>query len=505
VYKAIKAEAEAAAELAIAILRGEDASSMVTGSVNNGTNDIPSVLLVPVSVTADNIAETVIADGFRTWDEICVGDYAQYCPDADAEMEEEMAEEEGMMMETMVPTTACEVDLTGEEIVLYQQAGREGPLAAILGQGFAYATEDAINMINDEGGVCGATLSVVFGETNYDVEQEIAVYEQFRASDPKPVILYSYGSGATVALKDRVIEDQIVHFVAGLNSEAIYIPRGGYTYGAAPIYSDQFAGWMTWLNDNWADIKPASAGDEIVIGVIGWPNAFGAGATTPEAIAYAESLGITVLPLEEQALSPDADVSGQVQNMLISGANAIYNQSLSFSPAQVVGTIHALGFWEDVIVGGVNWSMHNDVPIFLGDNPQLMDGYCGMFPYAYWSDTDIIGVQAAMSAFEAAGRDEADRSTTYLTTFGQFLATREILINTVNAIGSADITGEDVLDTMIDLGTISGGDISVYEIDEERRAPSESQVRCIRWDGEQLNWEVAQDFFELPDTRPPAP
>jgi D-xylose transport system substrate-binding protein len=80
VYKAIKAEAEAAAALAIAIVNGEDTSSMVTGSVNNGTNDIPSVLLVPVSVTADNVAETVIADGFRTWEEICVGEFDEFCP-----------------------------------------------------------------------------------------------------------------------------------------------------------------------------------------------------------------------------------------------------------------------------------------------------------------------------------------------------------------------------------------------------------------------------------------
>ena len=83
VYKAIKAEAEAAAALAVAILNGEDTSAMATGAVNNGTNDVPSVLLVPVSVTADNIAETVIADGFRTWEEICVGDFEQYCPPAD--------------------------------------------------------------------------------------------------------------------------------------------------------------------------------------------------------------------------------------------------------------------------------------------------------------------------------------------------------------------------------------------------------------------------------------
>ena len=96
VYKAIKAEAEAAASLAIALLNGEDPGDLVTGAVNNGTNDIPSVLLVPVSVTKDNVEETVIADGFRTWDEICVGDYAAYCEDGGA-AEEEAMEEEAMI------------------------------------------------------------------------------------------------------------------------------------------------------------------------------------------------------------------------------------------------------------------------------------------------------------------------------------------------------------------------------------------------------------------------
>jgi D-xylose transport system substrate-binding protein len=44
-------------------------------------NDIPFIALEPIGVTVDNIAETVIADGFRTWAEICVGDFERYCPD----------------------------------------------------------------------------------------------------------------------------------------------------------------------------------------------------------------------------------------------------------------------------------------------------------------------------------------------------------------------------------------------------------------------------------------
>ncbi len=80
VYKPIQLEAEAAAAAAIALLKGEDVGSLTSDTLNNGTNDVPFIKLVPLAVTVENIADTVIADGFRTWEEICVGDFEQYCP-----------------------------------------------------------------------------------------------------------------------------------------------------------------------------------------------------------------------------------------------------------------------------------------------------------------------------------------------------------------------------------------------------------------------------------------
>ncbi|MEZ4613395.1 MAG: hypothetical protein R2838_24680 [Caldilineaceae bacterium] len=42
-------------------------SRLWTGdTINNGQSDLPFMKLTPIGVTADNIAETVIADGFRT-------------------------------------------------------------------------------------------------------------------------------------------------------------------------------------------------------------------------------------------------------------------------------------------------------------------------------------------------------------------------------------------------------------------------------------------------------
>ena len=161
------------------------------------------------------------------------------------EEEEAPAEEEPMEEEeAMEFLEGCEVDLTGETIYIHQHAGREGPLAAILGDAFAFATEDALEDLNGAGGICGATLEVIFRETNYDVDLEVAAYEEARAFEPKPFAIFTYGSGATIALNERVIEDQIINFAAGLNAEAIYIPPNGYTLSTPPIYSDQFAGFV---------------------------------------------------------------------------------------------------------------------------------------------------------------------------------------------------------------------------------------------------------------------
>ena len=85
VYKPIKAEAEAAANVAIALLNGEDVESVEgdweVQSINNGEADLPYIALEPIAVTKDNIAETVIEDEFRTWDEICTGEFEQLCPE----------------------------------------------------------------------------------------------------------------------------------------------------------------------------------------------------------------------------------------------------------------------------------------------------------------------------------------------------------------------------------------------------------------------------------------
>ena len=82
VYKAIKPEAEDAAQLAYDLLNGNTSSDLVNQRVDNGMKQVPSVILTPVAVTRDNIRDTVVRDGFWTVRQICTSAYAAACREA---------------------------------------------------------------------------------------------------------------------------------------------------------------------------------------------------------------------------------------------------------------------------------------------------------------------------------------------------------------------------------------------------------------------------------------
>jgi D-xylose transport system substrate-binding protein len=81
VYKAVKKEADAAADLAISLAKGTKKS--LPGKVTDPTSkkDVPSVLLDPVAITKDNVKD-VVTDGYVTAADLCTGEFAAKCAEA---------------------------------------------------------------------------------------------------------------------------------------------------------------------------------------------------------------------------------------------------------------------------------------------------------------------------------------------------------------------------------------------------------------------------------------
>jgi D-xylose transport system substrate-binding protein len=80
IYLRIKKQAEASAEIAVALAQGKQPpAGLVNARTDNGAGQVPSVLLAPTAITKDNIKDTIIADDFLTSEEICINKFAAAC------------------------------------------------------------------------------------------------------------------------------------------------------------------------------------------------------------------------------------------------------------------------------------------------------------------------------------------------------------------------------------------------------------------------------------------
>jgi D-xylose transport system substrate-binding protein len=82
VYQPIRQIAETAAQLAVPLAQGQQPPDIAKAKVDNGMEQVPSVLLDTIVVDKTNIQDTVIKENFLEVDQICTGRYAAACKEA---------------------------------------------------------------------------------------------------------------------------------------------------------------------------------------------------------------------------------------------------------------------------------------------------------------------------------------------------------------------------------------------------------------------------------------
>ncbi len=390
-------------------------------------------------------------------------------------------------------------NLEGETITFYHFGDLSGPLAAITAP-LIHGFEDAVAAVNDRGGIRGATIDLRFTDTQSSVDEAVAAYDRFTSEDDNVLVMFTYGSGDGEALASRFVEDQIPNLAAGLSSIAFYGPESGYTFGYAPIYPDQFGFFLEWLTENWADVKPASAGDEINLAYISWPTAYGQAALTTESRDYAASLGVEIVAEEIIDPTPTADATTAILNAQAAGANVIYTNSLAFGPASILNGLSALGLRQDFFVGANNWAMDLSLYAFLSD-PASAVGLTAPFPYLWWTDADHPGIQYAQEQWSKNERPVSERSVGYLLTIGGVeiaVAAIELAIDTV---GFDDLTGQAVYEALLELGEFEVLDgLMRVDFSGDNRSPHVTTLRQIQ--GGPDAFAVLLDWSPTPDLRP---
>ncbi len=82
VWKANKPEANAAAQIAVALVKGDDVpSNLINQQVDNGQKKVPSVILTPVAVLKADVKD-VVAGGDAKVADLCKGQFKSACTEA---------------------------------------------------------------------------------------------------------------------------------------------------------------------------------------------------------------------------------------------------------------------------------------------------------------------------------------------------------------------------------------------------------------------------------------
>ncbi len=405
--------------------------------------------------------------------------------------------------------TECTEDLSGEEITFYHFGDLSGAYAFIT-QPLIAGLGDAAQLLNDNGGLCGATVSQEFRDTGGNTDQTQAFWDEFSALDDAYAI-FLYASADAELLRNQAADAEIPLLVAAGSELAFYGEDGqspGYAYGIIPLYTDQLGAFCDYVGANW---DAMGIEGEPVIGHLSWEGAFGRSSDTEGVRAYCEAAGVGYAGAE-YFLPGTPDISTQMQGLVDEGANIIYTTSLASGPAQVAGTASALGLRDSVLLAGSNWALDTSV---IGLGGEDTNGVMGNLPFLWWDEVQEPGVQIVLN-YWAQNRLAEDpegavqvRNIAYLTSFGAVDLWAEAMIRSINEVGYENMSGAALQETMTNLDYDAFLGMIRADYTDGKRATSETRIASIQFiegdagvtpsvvpvDNEEYgNWFVAPDL-----------
>ncbi|MDZ4671427.1 MAG: ABC transporter substrate-binding protein [Phototrophicales bacterium] len=367
-----------------------------------------------------------------------------------------VAQEDEMAMPDFIQHTACEVDLTGGSIPIIHLGDTSGAYAPIT-QPLLAGLADAAAYYNAMGGICGAEI-LVGDEYRVDTGGNPANvepgYTRLKELDPDVLILYS--STDSVTLRPFVEADEIpvlisAGSIAGLYGEDAMTP--GWIYATNPLYADQFAMFCEYIG-SMPEMYP-----DPVVAYMGWggPVAeFGLAAYTDEAIAYCESVGVSVLPaIPFLPIATVDSLAPLVNQAYDDGANIIYVNALATGPVRIAEALEQEGLLGEFTLGSVNWGLDSSVAFLSmgslseADGLPVVNGLIGSMPFGWWSEVTRPGIQLINEQADLNERAPTVRGISYILAWTLVDIYIEMYIQTANRVGSLDaIEGADIRETV---------------------------------------------------------
>jgi ABC-type branched-subunit amino acid transport system substrate-binding protein len=357
----------------------------------------------------------------------------------------------------IMQATECEEDLSGQTITFYHFGDLSGSFAFIT-LPLVAGLDDAIAYFNENGGLCGADITVEFRDTAGDTDQSQQFWDEFTsregADHPRMILLYSSADGEL--LRDQAAEQEIPIILAAGSEKAFYGENSdepGWNFGVVPLYTDQLGLFCEYIGANWDQF--GIEGDP-VIGHLSWLGAFGQASDTENTRAYCEQQGVGYAGAE-YFLPTTSSVAEELTVLVDNGANIIYTTSLATGPVLVAKAIAGAGLQGELLLAGTNWALDTSV---IGLGGADVAGTTGVLPYIWWDNVDHPGIQLVLNSWltnrlAPAGDDPeaqqsalATRNIAYILAYASVDLWIEIMTQTINRVGFENADGAAVYETL---------------------------------------------------------
>lgn len=216
---------------------------------------------------------------------------------------------------------------------------------AVVGKEYGQAKIDAMNYINEHGGINGKQIDFDTVDYSYVVPRALATYKKW-TSQRKVVAIQGWGTADTEALVDFVTKDQVPYFSASYSAH-LTDPQGKgpetkkaapYNFPMGPSYSDGVRALVQWAAEDWKKQGKSGKPKYVHMGDNHpYPNA-----PKKAGEEYAKESGFDVLPSIQYTLAP-GDFKAQCLTLKESGADYAFLANTSDSNISMLKSCATVG------------------------------------------------------------------------------------------------------------------------------------------------------------------
>ena len=359
-----------------------------------------------------------------------------------------------------------------------------GPTADV-GVDYAEAVRGHVAWLNEQGGIRGRPIRLIYQDYGYQVSLAEQLYTQFVQEGA--LIFMGWGTGDTEALRPRIMEDRIPFSSASLSHVLGDGHESPYNFLAATSYSDQFRIVLRWIAEDHA--AKGGAG-KARVAFMHNASPFGLSPWVQGGEDYAREIGVDVTPYA----MPRGATDYTAEFSRITQAETGYIVFQNTSAPAAVALRNARGLGVDATFVCLNWCA-NALLWRLAEDAA--EGVIGAIPWAPLTD-DVPGVADIRAYLESRGEDYREKTNAYT----QGWWTMGIFAEGVRRVLDAgeELSGENIkraLETIDGLDTGGAGPPLTFTAGDHRGSKG---LRLFRAEGGM--WTPMTEFLTAPAASP---